>query len=204
MSKKVLKIKRSKQVKWCVTRFRLDKIGNCVSVLILIAHFMGYILKFQAKFKALFEWQHVIDLFYTCFKRRERHDRILIWLIIFTLASAMFVLRTSFPFRFFILHNWNIVTIIIDLCFQLTIYRRINCNQLLICTREIQMDDHRIQSVRCIQCCLSNCWQYIWRVCSESNAWRQCANIGHGRVFQCNDRIYCGWCSYLFVAIVCW
>lgn len=49
--------------------------------------------KFQAKFKALFEWRHVVDLFYTCFKRRERHDRILIWLIIFTLASAMFVLR---------------------------------------------------------------------------------------------------------------
>ncbi|XP_031618143.1 uncharacterized protein LOC116337604 [Contarinia nasturtii] len=49
----------------------------------------------MAKFKALFEWKHVVDLFYTCFKRRENNDRGLIWLIILALASSMFVLEGS-------------------------------------------------------------------------------------------------------------
>lgn len=48
--------------------------------------------KLQAKFKAFFNVRHVCDLFNTCFKRRENHDRILIWMVIFTLATTMFVL----------------------------------------------------------------------------------------------------------------
>lgn len=34
----------------------------------------------------------MVDIFYTCFKRRENHGRVLIWLVIFALASAMFVM----------------------------------------------------------------------------------------------------------------
>lgn len=54
----------------------------------------------MAKFKALFEWEHVKDLFYTCFKRREHNDRVLIWLIILALASTMFVLGKNPLFKF--------------------------------------------------------------------------------------------------------
>lgn len=54
----------------------------------------------KAKIKALFEWKHVADLFYTCFKRREHNDRILIWLIILALASTMFVLEGSVALSF--------------------------------------------------------------------------------------------------------
>lgn len=85
-----------------------------------------------------------------------------------------------------------------------SIYRRINRNQLLICTREVQMDDHRLQFIRCIQCGLSNCWQYTWCLCVESNAWHTRIDIGHGGLLQCNDGVYCCRPSELLVAIVCW
>lgn len=52
-------------------------------------------VRFQAKFKAFFEVRHVGDLLHTCFKRRENNDRTLIWMVIFTLASTMFVLGNS-------------------------------------------------------------------------------------------------------------
>lgn len=46
----------------------------------------------QTKFKALFEFSHVTDMFRTCFKKREGYNRAMIWLTIASLAAAIFVM----------------------------------------------------------------------------------------------------------------
>ncbi|XP_031639064.1 proton-coupled folate transporter-like [Contarinia nasturtii] len=42
------------------------------------------------KFRALYDWKHVADIFSTTFKRREHNGRILLWLVIATLVLAAF------------------------------------------------------------------------------------------------------------------
>lgn len=44
------------------------------------------------KFKELFAVRHVAEMYHTCFRRRENHNRTLIWMIIFSLAATIFVL----------------------------------------------------------------------------------------------------------------
>lgn len=67
-------------------KFCLIFFSNFISVFVYVT--------FQNKFKALFKYEHVIDMFHTCFKKREHWNRAVIWLTIISLSFTIFVMGT--------------------------------------------------------------------------------------------------------------
>ncbi|XP_058828288.1 tetracycline resistance protein, class D-like isoform X2 [Topomyia yanbarensis] len=54
------------------------------------------------KFGEIFRFEHVTDLFRTCFKRRPNFDRVIIWLIIFVLGARNFVMGSGTVYFLFL------------------------------------------------------------------------------------------------------
>lgn len=72
-------------------------VGHCS-----IVHASHYIFSicFQTKIAALFEVRHVYEVFCVLFRKRNNFDRAIVWLIIFSLGSQIFVLgKECWTFR---------------------------------------------------------------------------------------------------------
>lgn len=49
-------------------------------------------LKLQNKFSALFDVQLVVNMFVTCFKRRDNWDRAIVWICMLSLGVIVFIM----------------------------------------------------------------------------------------------------------------